>query len=154
MRPTGGMTDAGSLTFKMEEHMTVFRRSALAAALSLAATACGSTTGPEDNIVRMLATIYESPIVVPDTVEVGVPFDVDFDVNCHPAFEVVIDLEYYAAEVVVLPSCVGNPIDLAGTGLATPRTAHIDVIFETPGHRAVNLVGRNGTFERTVHVVE
>ena len=138
----------------LEELMHRFRRAALGVALALTATACGSTTGPEADVVRMLPAIYESTIVVPDTVQLGTAFGVEFDVNAPPDFGVEIDLEYYAADVVVLPSAAGDYNNLAGTGLGNPTAAHVDVVFEAAGHRTVKLVGSNGTFERTVLVVE
>ena len=134
--------------------MNRFRRAALAVVLALTAAACESTTGPEPDVVRMLPAIYESTIVVPATAQVGTSFGVEFDLNAPPDFDVEIDLEYYATDVVVLPSAAGDYSNLAGTGLGNPIAVQIDVAFETPGHRTVKLVGSNGTFERTVVVVE
>jgi hypothetical protein len=137
-----------------EEHVNKFRRSAIAVAVLLAATACDSTTEPEADIVRILPLIYESTIVVPDTVHSAVPFAINFDVNCHPAFRASLKVEHYATEIVVLPNCVGDYTDLAGTGEGNPTEVRVDLTLRTPGRSTVKMVGTNGTFERTVQVLE
>jgi hypothetical protein len=142
--------------------MNGFPTSALAAALVLVAAACGSPTGPEEDLSRFLPVIDESTITLPDSVQLAVPFDVHFLVLCPSTFDVVFDLEYYArGEAVVLPSCVGDTRDLAGTQdeYSPSRPVQVEVDFEASAITdmaavTVFLVGRNGTFERRTRVVE